>query len=310
MRINAAGQGIRRTQIGDGEVIDLNVCHWKGSGKVYVQYLYKDLIGMLAEDMRRNRENGFDNVVVVEGAEGSGKSNLMYQICKAFNPDFQISDGYIYDFAQLQEKLKKGDIAGRTLWMDEGSAIASNRDWQSEQNRNMVLFMETMRSKGIMFGMCIPHMERLDVYIRENRIRYLIKCAPMEFPETGYKERGYFELKYRTATKFKSLGYGQYDPMPPEIKEEYEARKLASQEDIIARLTGDKKEKGSGYKKKAEETERRQNIAMVRLYESGIDADTLMTAYGISCYSTFAGRIHRGRKAIEHGGAEDDQEQA
>lgn len=300
MRIETEEIGqVRRTPIGDAVIDDMQVMKWP-SGKVFVRYLYRDLIETLAADMHRNTSAGFDNVVVVEGAEGSGKSNLMWQICRAYDPDFSLTESYIYDMDALRERMRSGTIEGATLWMDEGSNIASNRDWQTQGNKDLVLFLETMRSKRIMFGMCIPHHERLDVYIRENRIRYLITCAEMEFPTTGPVPRGIFELRSRSAYgQLRLVGYGRYDPMPAEAAAEYEKLKASSQEQIIRRMSTGGAEKNGGYKQLYSEATQARDMAMARLIDAGMDRDEIMIAYDIHNPQVFANALTRGRKLIK-----------
>lgn len=301
--------GIRSTPIGDARIADMQFMRWP-SGKLFVRYLLDDLIGVLAADMHRNTAAGYDNVVVVQGAEGSGKSNLMWQICHTYDPTFSIRDGYIYDMDALRSRMQDSDITGATLWMDEGSNIANNRDWNTRGNKDLVLFLETMRSRRIMFGMCIPHHERLDVYIRTNRIRYLITCTGMEFPSTGPMARGLFELRCRDAFgRMQLVGYGRYDPMPADVATEYEAVKLRSQEQIIQRMTG-QAEKPTKYKQLWSESNERQDVAMAHLVDQGYDRDEIMIAFGYTNPAVFANHLTRGRKSIRRAENEDAAERS
>ena len=67
------------------------------TGSLYIRYLLDDLLDRLVEDMRENIAREYDNVVIVTGKEGVGKSNLAYELCHRFDPDFSMEDGYIYD---------------------------------------------------------------------------------------------------------------------------------------------------------------------------------------------------------------------
>ena len=83
-RIKIEGVGEeRRTRIGDCHVLDAQLKMYR-SGKFFVQYLYEDLLQKLAEDMHRNVKADYDNVVMIEGGEGSGKSNLAWQVIEAY----------------------------------------------------------------------------------------------------------------------------------------------------------------------------------------------------------------------------------
>ena len=95
----------------------------QGNRGPFVQYLTADLIQRLVEEMRENIENHYDNLVVITGHEGTGKSNCAYAVCKAFDPDFSINDGYIYDIGPFLEKLTTGDVKGKAFWFDEATRL-------------------------------------------------------------------------------------------------------------------------------------------------------------------------------------------
>lgn len=289
---------VRQTPIGDCKIIDSHlVTHI--NGRVFVRYLYDDLIGELAKDMHENVKNHFDNVVVVEGAEGSGKSNLAYWIAKKYDPNFDISTGYVYDFDDLKEKLSQGNDKYSIFWMDETSNMANNRDWQSNDNKNLVNLLEMMRSRGWTLIMCIPKKERLDCYIRENRIRYLVSCYPANFDRYGKKDRGYFELEKKNANGLmKHAGYGSYEIIPEEDKKLYEKIKLQSQEKKIKEIIGSEKA-GGKYKRMYEEKCNLQNDIMLKMYNSGIDSQHIMDLFCIDDIHKFHQILSKARAKNE-----------
>ena len=140
IKIDSSGS-VKKTRIGECEILDTQLQVYP-SGKFFIQYLYKDLLEKLAEDMHRNVRADYDNVVMIEGGEGSGKSNLAYQVIKAYNPDFDIKQTYVYNMDGIRERFAAEDYGGDTFWMDETSQIASNRNWQSEDNKDLVSILE------------------------------------------------------------------------------------------------------------------------------------------------------------------------
>lgn len=279
------------TRIGKMEVEDAQLKSWK-SGKMYVQYLYKDMLQQLARRMHQNVDAHYDNFIVVSGKEGSGKSNLAYQICKAYDPDFQISTGYVYNMTELKEKILKGDLKGSIIWLDEGIVIADKRDWNSDQNKDFVKFLMTMRSLNISFVLCIPSWQSLDVYIRNNRIRYLCECKPMSWPHAGVRQRGFFELK--TGDNH-SIGFGAYGQIPAELADEYEARKTQSQRRLIDEMYGEKQTEEKKQDRLNKEYRDRRN-AMLILHEKGVSLDDLREAYGYSSNKKVTEAIGKARK--------------
>lgn len=268
MRVITEGAGDTKvTQIGEMRIKEPAVIRYP-SGKVWITNLYEDTTGALAAYMRKHVQKGYDNLCVIWGGEGSGKSNFAYALCKAVDPDFDIEDQYIYSVSDLKEKLSRGDDFHKIFWLDEGSNIANNRDWNTQDNKDIVELLEMMRSRGWTLIMCIPKWERLDLYIRESRMRYLVHCAPMTFKKNGYRDRGYYELRIREEATgvMRTVGYGEYDRMPPEAKETYERIKLQSQQKKITEIVDRKK--GGAYKAKYEEGQRRISEAARKLWQT------------------------------------------
>ena len=261
------------------------------SGKVFIRYHYADLTGEWAADMHRNVEQQFDNVVVIHGPEGSGKSNLAYQICKAYDPDFDVASQYVYNYEDFIRKISgDGDKSRSVYWMDEASNMANNRDWNTDSNKSIVNILEMFRSRGWTLVMCIPHAERLDKYIRENRIRYLAKCEPMDFDLGGHRDRGYYELRKRDIYgKLKHVGYGSYEPMDADVKQVYERIKLEAQDAKIRELA-DKIAPApdrDGYKKRYDEGVARRRRAVRAMSERGMRDDEIMGILGYKSYKTY-----------------------
>lgn len=316
MRVQVTKLGeIRDTPIGPARVLDYQIVeHRKKTGNsIYVRYLYEDFLDLLAEDMRKNVQEGYDNIVCIEGPEGSGKSNAAYQLISRYEPHVDLQKVYVYDTDAFKDKLESGDDIGKTFWMDEGSNIANNRDWNTENNKNLVKIVETMRSRHWTLQFCIPTVERLDIYLRENRLRYLITCEPMEFKEFGYKKRGYCEIKKRDDYgQLKSIGYAMYDPMPPKISIEYEKIKSDSQKLMIQEMLTGKSKKaqaGAKYKEKYETISKGQDAIMYQLHASkAVSDEELMRMYGIDNAQTFRNRLSKGKKHLLGGRADAEGE--
>ena len=294
IKIDSSGS-VKKTRIGECEVLDTQLQMYP-SGKFFIQYLYKDLLEKLAEDMHRNVRADYDNVVMIEGGEGSGKSNLAYQVIKAYNPDFDIKQTYVYNMDGIRERFAAEDYGGDTFWMDETSQIASNRNWQSEDNKDLVSILEVCRSKHFSLVGCIPSITRADIYLREYRMRYLLRCRPMKFPRIGYKPRGIFELLKRDneTGKMKHIGYGLFDPMPDDQKLIYEPIKADFQEKFRLKIS-EKKEKG-GYKEKYQQVQNEKTDIMAKLHDRGLVSDEdLMQLFGYDQKKTFQNAISRAR---------------
>lgn len=257
----------------------------------YVQYLVDGLIDELVRDMHTNVSNDWDNIIVVTGAEGTGKSNLAYYLAKKFNPDFEIKDGYVYDFETMVTRLNSDKVIGSVLWLDEATALLGNRDWAREENKSIIKVLQMMRSYGLTIIMCIPDLNSLDVYVRDKRVRYILEAKIMAWEGRPEKTRGYFELKTpRPGQDPETRGYGLFPPMDPEVNEEYKATKLRSQKTALGELykkinpdKGDKKREIRAVSK----------MAVILHDENGLTYDEIADIIGIP-----AGTIRRNIKQM------------
>lgn len=299
MRVTMPGIGEKQeTSMGETTIEDYAFIPYR-NGKFFVRYLLEDLLKLLAADMTNNIKNRYDNVVVIEGAEGSGKSNLQLELQTLYDPNFTLENGYVYNVDEFKEKIAFGNDEKKTYWLDEATNVQNNRRWSSIDNQNFVMLLETMRSRGWCLILCIPSFERLDVYIREHRIKYLIKCEPMCFMKSGKKERGFFELRKKNEYgKMEVVGYGKYNKMSDEEREDYEKLKMNSQLRMISEVVGTEKS-GSKYKAKYEEMCKREDQIMYRLYKSGsCNSEQLKMMFGIKNEQTFRNKLTKGKKMV------------
>lgn len=222
------------------------------SGKIFTRYLFDDLLNTLVQEMHENVADDLDNVICVWGAEGSGKSNLAYWIAKKYDPDFDMRKSYTYSFDDLLTKIHEYNDAdeGSVFWMDEATNISNNRDWMRSDNKQFITMLEMFRSRKWCLILCIPDYYRLDVYLREQRVRYSLHAEILDWEHNPEKKRGYFQLTrmdYRTSSGYRSenvVGYGKFDRIPAEdnriyvqIKEETQNNKLSEMYDAKNKKT-------------------------------------------------------------------------
>lgn len=228
-------------------VIDRKV-HFYPSGKWYIRYLYDGLLDLLVEEMHENIKDNLDNVVCIWGGEGSGKSNLAYWLAKKYNPDFDIRESYTYSFDELLTKVHESENDKRMVWwLDEATNVTNNRDWMRRDNKAFIQMLEMFRSRGWTLILCIPDRNRLDVYLREQRIRYILHAQWLDWERAPQTDRGYFELTrvinrngYRQE---QVVGYGEYDRIPDEDGKIYDDIKNETQESKLNELYDSKRSK-------------------------------------------------------------------
>jgi len=239
------------------------------------------LTDRLIDDAKDNVDNAYDNLIVVCGAEGSGKSNWAVNFCKMYDPTFTLQERYIYDYLPFLEKLED-DFAnargGRAYLMDEATNLASNRDWQKEDNKNFIQLLEMFRSRGLTLVLCIPSFDRLDKYIREHRARFKIEC--LDLPEgKKFGGRGYYELTICRTNTF--VGIGTFPKMSEEDKQIYEKLKEESQLKKLQEMKSAASGESNGGERLKLATERTKGMAMWFLEREGWGYDEVSERFDI-----------------------------
>lgn len=218
------------------------------SEKYYVKYLFAELMQRIIEDMHCNVEEAFDNLCVIIGKEGVGKSHMGYYVCKSFDPDFDMEKSLIYEWSQFIESV--ANDTQKVYWLDEAVLVASNRDWMKDANKMFMKALQIIRSYKLTIVICIPSFDAVDVYIRTFRTRYLIKAHKMKWSQDREAVRGYAELSIpktdaernrlpkdaKAEDYFKSVGFMRFPKMDPEASQIYESIKLKHQQSTFKEM--------------------------------------------------------------------------
>lgn len=119
--------------------------------------------------------NQFDNVHVITGGEGMGKST--YAIQTACRVDSKFTPEYLLYTPErlpdiLEELLDKNE-KGRALILDEGNMFLFSREAMSGGNKLMVKLLSICRQLNLYLIICVPNFFTIDSYIREHRLKAL-----------------------------------------------------------------------------------------------------------------------------------------
>lgn len=212
------------------------------SRKQYTRYCFDNLLNCMVKDMRERITQHYDNLVMINGKVGTGKSTLAYAAAKLYDPQFDLEDGYIYDWGQLIDKAADGDIqSGRAYILDEGTRISNNRKGMTKSGRNFIEFLETNRFKEATFFYVIPKFARADSYLKSDRVTHRLITKSLAWDHATVKSRGYFKGKIPIDSDldddstdymdWKDLGYGKFPELPPEIKKIYDRLKSDNVDD-------------------------------------------------------------------------------
>lgn len=167
----------------------------KGKQVPFSPVLYNNVLAL-----RKLVENKFDSVFVVDGMEGSGKSELAKQMCIIYNNDFCEKDVvYTADqFNQWLKTAKKGDIC---LW-DEFVFAGLSTDALSEIQKVLIKQFTVMRSRRLAIVLVIPYFFMLRKYFAVSRTRFLLHTY------TKGLKRGYVKF-FGYTQKHLIYNYGQ-----------------------------------------------------------------------------------------------------
>lgn len=201
-----------------------------------VRGIYSDITEAFAAVLARNIKAKHQNVVVVDGHTGSGKSNFAIGLCLAMDKDWDLEKNYIYSVADLRRKLRDPDANPISLF-DEGSISLNSNNSQRRDDKLLVALFDTMRSRGWTTIICCPSMFDLNKRIRDHHVDYRCVCPPRA-PIRGYEARGFVKLYkhvYREWGKsyWDLMGTGIFDRLKPRYLKRYEAIKKAHQDELL-----------------------------------------------------------------------------
>lgn len=142
----------------------------------------------------------FDGVVLVDGMEGSGKSELGKQICLVCNDTFGQKDVF-YTVEQFEEWVETARPGSAGLW-DEFVLAGLSTDALTKMQNVLIKKFTMMRKKGLIVVLVIPYIFMLRKYFAVARTRCLIHVY------CKGKDRGYFKFyNYKEKQWIYNYGY-------------------------------------------------------------------------------------------------------
>lgn len=216
----------------------------------YVRYglelgVYSDAFDIFIKRLVYRIKRKLQNVIIVTGDTGSGKSTLCIEIAialaKALGTTFDLDKDYLYGSDDTWEKLDDPDASPISLF-DEGSVSLNSLNSRKQGDRDIVVLLDTMRSRGWTTIIAIPDIRQLNASIRRIHANFVLECSSIEHPFVKGFDRGFFEVKDKRFSKKKRydpdpwwnvLYTGIFGPLPPEIDAKYQPIKRARQDNLI-----------------------------------------------------------------------------
>lgn len=227
-------------------------------GRYYTFYhkeegIYSDAYDDFVKRLVYRVTHDMQNVIIVDGETGSGKSAFALNICvdlaRKLGCGFDLSRDYIYDLNDLWKKLDEDDANPINL-LDEGTVTIASNTSQEKQARQFTTLLDTMRSKHWTTVICTPGYRRVNAVVRKDHADFKIRCASKTHPLVRGYGRGFFECRRVKRLEFQDnnkeptwcmMYAGVFKDYPPIIREEYLAIKSSRQDVLTKRFVQEAK---------------------------------------------------------------------
>ena len=148
-------------------------------------YLDRDLF-IIKENMYKN---DMDFVIINEGREGSGKTNLALYQAWSLNPDFDFKTAYYTSDGFFKAAP---DLYKQVILYDEGGEMLNKRLWATERNVDLNRVLMTYRYKNNCIIVNIPDYLMIDPGVRGGRVAAVFTTKFNMDKETLLFRRGQF----------------------------------------------------------------------------------------------------------------------
>lgn len=200
---------------------------------------YDDFVNRLANRIKSDMQN----VVLVEGETGSGKSafalNLCLDLARKLKCGFDLEKDYIYDSMDLWKKLED-EHANPINLLDEGTVTLASNNAMQKSDKQITTLFDTMRSRGWTTIIVAPSHLRINASVRRDHAEFKIRCTPKNKPLIPGFGRGFFECRRASRAEFKKdepewlmLYAGVFGDYPPMLKDEYLNIKYNRQSELL-----------------------------------------------------------------------------
>lgn len=219
----------------------------------YVRYglrlgVYSDGFDKFIKLLKNRIKRKLQNVIVIEGDTGSGKSTLgieiAFALAKSLNVDFDLSKDMVYALDDLWDKLDDPDASPISL-LDEGSVSLNSLNSRRTGDRDAVVLLDTMRSRGWTTIIILPSIKNLNASVRRVHVNYVLECSSIDNPYVKGFDRGFFEVKDKRESKKKRsdpdpwwnvLFTGIFGPLDAQTDKTYQEIKYGRQSGLIEEM--------------------------------------------------------------------------
>jgi len=159
-------------------------------------YLYSNLQKIVTKAI----PNKWDNVGIMFGREGVGKSSLSTQVCKTLDPNFGVHN-IVFTPKQFSDAIDNAKPGTAILW-DEAITGANISNHANSTSIAIISKLTMIRKKQLHIILCFPYLYMLNKYFI-SRCLWSIHVYAKDFDDRGYA------LFYTNAVLFVQFVYNR-----------------------------------------------------------------------------------------------------
>jgi len=155
-------------------------------------YIYKEFDQILKEQRDFTLNDDQDTLILIDGNEGSGKSQTARQIgyILAEWAGTPFSDENIHQDAKSYIQHAAQASPGTVVILDEGRDVLNRRRAMSKSNTEFTNYTSRNRAANLFQIICVPSYHDLDSNIAKHRAKFLIHCFK-HFDDDADPHKGY-----------------------------------------------------------------------------------------------------------------------
>jgi hypothetical protein len=180
-----------------------------------------EYLEMVVSYIRNRRNNLFDSLVMITGAERTGKSTIALQLARRLDPDFPLSSVCfkIGDFSKCINEAPDGSV----IIFDESGFDMFNQEWWADFQKELIKKLLVIGVKQLVLILCVPHRMEINKKLRERRVAFWINV----FTKGDGYVRGHATFRrgigneWEEETYWEGLAAFRFGPMTGQFWDEY-----------------------------------------------------------------------------------------
>lgn len=220
---------------------------WMHLATTYINYgtelgIYTDMMPVFVKKLKKRISDHYQNVIMIDGGTGSGKSTLGINMFFQLDPDWDMENNYAYTTLEFLDLLSDPD--SKFILVDEATNAINSLDSRSKDNNYIVKLLDMMRSFGRTTALCTPNFMALNHRVQNDHTDFLL-AIPDQPLIPAFQRRGFYEVFVPKRNLWSENNYwicagaGVFPPLDPETQLRYDRLKRAHQ---IAAMTSIRKQ--------------------------------------------------------------------